>query len=66
MARETKTGRHRFRLWKGKLVLQVEVIFEHTTNLGNEIDVQDVTHFRDALLEDLTVDLYRMELTAPD
>lgn len=50
------TGRRRFRLWKGKIVLQVEFSFIHSFCLGPSVESEKCYGWRDATLEDLTID----------
>lgn len=54
----TLTGRKRYRRgWGGTLVLQVEETFDKTTSLHGNIETHEVTQWRDAKTEDVTLEV---------
>ena len=50
------TGRRRFRMWKDKIILQVEFSYIHDYCIGPSIESEKCYARRDATLEDLTID----------
>jgi len=50
------TGRRRFRMWKDKIILQVEFSYIHDYCIGPSIESEKCYAWRDATLEDLTID----------
>ena len=48
------TGKRRYRLWKGKLVLQIQRKYTQTYYSGGCVDSDRVTDWVDAELSDLT------------
>lgn len=59
MSNYEPTGRTRFREWKGKLVLQIEVKGWYIDNAGGMVDTVDEVRWRDAKVEDLTLDVLK-------
>ena len=48
------TGKQRFRIWRSKIILQVQYSFLHTINAGAVVDCERCFVWRDATLEDVS------------